>query len=53
MVLNKEMEEALEIRWVRLEEEKASSVPLDIQDKIDDAQNLIEELEKDEHIEEK
>ena len=51
MVLNKEMEEVLEILWIRLEEEKAPSVPVtDIQDKIDDAQNLIEELEKDEHI---
>ncbi len=51
MVLNKEMEEVLEILWIRLEEEKAPSVHIkDIQDKIDDAQNLIEELEKDEHI---
>ncbi len=51
MVLSKEMEEVLEFLWIRLEEEKASSVPVkDIQDKIDDAQNLIEELEKDEHI---
>ncbi len=51
MVLSKEMEEVLEFLWIRLEEEKASSVPVkDIQDKIDDAENLIEELEKDEHI---
>ncbi|MFQ6136785.1 MAG: metal-dependent transcriptional regulator [Candidatus Hydrothermarchaeales archaeon] len=47
MVLSNEMEEILEILWIRLEEEKSSSVNWkDIPSKIGDIENLIEELEK-------
>ncbi|MFQ5887771.1 MAG: hypothetical protein ACE5HY_03645, partial [Candidatus Hydrothermarchaeales archaeon] len=49
MILSNEMEEILEILWIRLEEEKSPSVSWkDIS--VDDTENLIEELEKDGHI---
>ncbi|MFQ5887663.1 MAG: metal-dependent transcriptional regulator [Candidatus Hydrothermarchaeales archaeon] len=51
MVLSNEMEEILEILWVRLEEEKSPSVNWkDIPSDIGDTENLIQELEKDGHI---
>lgn len=51
MNLTNDMEEILEILWVRIEEENAPSVNNnEIESRVANTENLIEELEKDGHI---